>query len=864
MTNNVFASTIHTDTFDIDETIGEYPVSNFYNCEGQNPDDFKVTNTGTDFSAPNCIEYDIGQTEEHHINFTTNKQIEKISWAQRFDSILDNAVFNIRFRDSSGTDVYILKFEYDNPNYEFRNGNNDVLLGTISSPLLYSYFNVTFNSSTGLWFEYRRISDGLVQLNAEDTTIDGRSLSTVSSLFFEVLTTDSGEKIFIDNLEVTFSDAILGEEPPEYEFQFEVNLYDYATGNELLYVPVDYTGYVHLAYDYVRCTITSDLWSGDYFYSSNPKDNPLQFAVETTQGSYHRINFSWCFGEVEDETTYWQNYSLYNQIYSGQTFNVYLVDQDYGDDLGWFHCAGSKPVWCGLTPRLCTDKGLYDDGEQVLIRYQMPTFQELYDCPYVDGNEYYLWIYDRADLNPLTQRPDDGISAKKSVSLGVEGGQPHTITFSKSDYGTLSGGYDEYRIYLGAHIGGSFWTWGQTYWMKELDFTIFEGGFNPQGNFTSVSPDPAHIGQKFNITYEANNNGKITYKNLFDPDAEEKQLTSFSKPLSGSGYIASKSFSQFGSYWLTLYVEGHYGNMTEVDNYLLNVNTTNESYGNFGYNAEFLVCEPERAIAGYDHLKIHYKTMKDTEPTLITVTDPRNQRTTLSTTVTKGYGTFETFLEDTFPIGEWTITMYGNDTLNTTFYTVATENNWIMFAKNEYTTDDIFNIELKHDVKVKVKILYDDIEIGQDWFLEQDVLNFGVYEVPIQYARPQYIGLYTVELWQVNDFVEKKLLATDYCNVIMPIVDDDYTLSDDPDASIVQHPVLKLVAGLLIIMVLTILPLGAGRFIKDIPNFIYGAFMSFGLVVNVALSLWEFWTLIAIAMIMVLLIVFEYVKSKRQ
>jgi len=862
---NVSATVSYQDNFDIDETVGEYPVSSipsFYNWESVRDKAHLYVSDSIQYSGDNCVKHNLDSGFDYYLNFTTEKQVESFSILFRAETELDTGTFYWRLQDTSGNDVYLLEyFEVADIIY-FKNGHTDVTLGSFSATHtdIYHFLNFTVIDSNTLNITVKNVETGTNVVYTDDSTL--RSLANWDSIFCDI-TSSTNRLICYDNLKVDFSTDALGvdTELPELDATIRINVFDEKTGSPLALVSHNLVVAFPFGYDYAYCYLLSDLWSGDYLVNSEvmTEHNPIDIDVSFSPGSKHWIKIAYPVGFVDYETIIYQNYTINNDFYIGSVFNVNLRSGEYSEDMGWNNCERIAWSFCDFPslqsgePALCTDKSLYYTGEQVLARFRIPIFQELYECWQVDGDKYKIWIYDNDNrpfndhgVNALYTYPDTGYISSQM------GGQWQTFEFSPTN---ITGGWNDYTIYVGHSGGGIFDT---DYDLCKLGFTVVNGTFSPTGEITGITPNPAHIGQYINISWTANNNGYITIQNLLDPSGTEKQLTTFNR-FNGT-HTHNRQIFKFGAYRLRLFVYGQSSPVKQDYEPILYVNTTNQTLGEFGYGIEFLTVTPENAIAGYDNVHIDYNTLNET--TSFYVVDARGQTTSHSFLKNNGSGHMDFLLEPYDAVGQWTIMMMGNETLTTTFNVVAKENNWVSFKQNSYYVGTQFNLNLKHDVKVELEFFLDDNQIGNNivFLVGENEFNedYKVTNLGVSLTE----GEWKVNMWEVNRMVRRELLASDICNVIVrPIIITEIDLDIDSSKPFYENPIIGIIGGLLVIIVLSLFPLVLSRAGVTIPNFVFGVFISFGLVVNVIIGLWEFWTLMFILIMMVLLILYEQVRK---
>ena len=603
-----------------------------------------------------------------------------------------------------------------------------------------------------------------------------------------------------------------------------------------------------IPHENVRCTIYSDLWNGDY--NTNMDFGSGLITLENLSipqsGSWHYFNFSDIVGYVNGQYRLYTNSSNLLHVYPTQEFTIHISDSTYTSVT---YTNVKHDTTANEPCMLASDKRMYTQGESVNFQYKVPTAQQLSKIWYLPTSYYYLWIYDVDNLGWLFQATDGGLSAdnyayRSNYAISLDGVE-HYLQWNYdatevSGYKTVTGGIDQYKAYIGHRGGGLFGA--DIILVGKLEFFIEGGIFTANGNITSVSPVSPELGQKATITFDVNNNGYMTVRNLLAPQETEIILTSFAK-FTGSKQV-NYTFWDFGEYKLDLYVSDGI-NYTSVDSTTVSVTTTNGSYGGFGYNVEFLTVEPARAIAGFDTIFINYRSLNSNG--IILVNDSRGQQTPFSTQVGIKTGVLNISLPNYAEIGEWKITLKANSTLNTTFQVVAEENNWVEFGKNIFYPDEPFEIELKHDRKIEVVFYKDNVAYGSDWYLDTGLLPSGIYEVPRDKAFPE-IGDWKVEIWQVNNFIKIQKLAQDTCKVIQR--PSDVTLPEVSD-ELVDYlsnidPFFKSLIGLFVVLLCTFLPMLAiknvgemGINIKvDIPPTLYTVCAGIGAIVSFTLGLW--------------------------
>lgn len=589
--------------------------------------------------------------------------------------------------------------------------------------------------------------------------------------------------------------------------------------------------------------ISSDLWEGELALSGSLD---IEITGHTLgDGAYHWINLtqvivwrdgrSWAYNDL--------NYRL--QIYNRQTISLTVYMIDFADPTDDFpnYLEKSVPFYAFLG----TDKSFYDEGETVLIMYRCPTPSVLQNNGY-PSQDYYIWMYDDA-TQPWYYRTDGGVSSVNYDNIEnykcILDNQYHIVSIpygGSYGYHDVNGGLDKYNLYIG-HAGGGFpFGWFDTCIIADLELWVTDDTFEAHGNISNVNPNTPWLGQVINFTIDANNDGRMTWENINDPRGVENPIESFSK-FTGNKHI-NYQFWDYGQYLIRLYVN-EFDEEIEVDSTTLDITDKNGTYGIWGYGVEFLTSEPNRVIAGHDTVRITYRTLKTDGDTEIIIYDARNQRTQFSTTVNEGAGTLNISIPNYAEIGLWRVQMFGNDTLYTNFSVVADEYNYIEFARNDFYEGEAFEIKLKHNVRVEIVFYKDGVATGRDWLLEQGVNELGFYIVPLEIATPTE-GNWRIELWQVNDLIKQRLLASDVATVYVQASDDPSQNIDDGMGGLPHvSGATGWVLGGIVTIVFLLLPLGLvaglkskGNMTISVPPSIYALTGALGVVLSTLAGFW--------------------------
>lgn len=558
-----------------------------------------------------------------------------------------------------------------------------------------------------------------------------------------------------------------------------INLYDAQTREKLNLISGDFIGPIYTG---VRGDIYSSLTNNlQYcFYDGGDCSQygygwPIQLDLYFTPGSYNWLNISHYPNLVGvsggvSVTTYY-NYSTFMQFYDEQIYSIYLERIDSGVD--WFTNGKCVKDLYGEKYCLHTNKDLYNYGETIYIRYKLPKLPlKIGPSNRLDPRQIGIWGYN--DSCPwlfgdngqnavfMFGSPDNFWSY--TVPFGDQSqlifdGQYHVITLP--EYWPPK--YQYQLIEVGIFEQSAPILYDERY-LHDVYFTIAGDPFTASGNITSVSPSEPKIGQLTNITFDANNKGSLWFRIIGDPDNERYLLTDFqylNKPPGSNLYIERK-FYDFGVYILELDVyDGFY--QETVDTKLFWINATMETPGGAGYNVEFLETIPRYVVAGYDVVKVTYRTKKDN--TAILIRDPVGQITRYSTSVNTGVGVYNFTLPTYAEIGNWNITMNGTDTLYSGFNVIADENNYIDFTKEVFTVEESFSFVISHDKRVKLIFYKDNKSVGIPIFLEDFEFSNSLFTVSLNYVKPE-VGSYKVEMWQINNYIQIRKLAEDNCRVI--------------------------------------------------------------------------------------------------
>jgi len=225
------------------------------------------------------------------------------------------------------------------------------------------------------------------------------------------------------------------------------------------------------------------------------------------------------------------------------------------------------------------------------------------------------------------------------------------------------------------------------------------------------------------------------------------------------------------------------------------------------------------------------------------------------------------------PIGEWTITLYGQGTHVNYFYVISEEGNYIEFGQNVYYDEQYFNIILKHTHYVGITFFKDGVAQGETWRLlpSEHAEELTPIVVNPQYARASH-GNWRVEMWRLNEENIVKLLSADNCTV----VSRPTTPPGVPDSdlgSLVQNafpdPVIRTIIGLVLCLVITLLPYLVALKMKErhvtinIPTVIYAVCFGVGVAISYILGFFGFEILFFIVFLLISVMALMFLYGKR-
>lgn len=644
--------------------------------------------------------------------------------------------------------------------------------------------------------------------------------------------------LYFDDFDITLDD---GYSIPNYGSVY-FNFYDTSFDNPM--IGYNTNQYGPFALGTKLFSINSDLWTGDYNGNLNIVGSPDIINSTFTDGSYHWLNVS-CY-EVGGKI--YTNYSYKFQWFHGNTYNVVLYPNTF---TLWEN--EQTITENGLEFGVRTDKFSYQYQEQIRIQYKLPTVQQLTDKGY-SINSFHIKGYNQSffpDIIYLTKNTPFNCNIFSNTWVDAP-----SFLAVKPPTGLTRMTFMLYRNW--------WWFIDATRVSVQVSIYDYVTSFKPHGNITSVLPLNPVVGEETTINFNANNNGYIQIENLGTHSLVYNQ--SFLKPV-GNAYVYY-TFSGIGAYLIHLKVWNGVS-LHENDTYYLWVNSSGSEYEDWGYNTEYLTVEENRLIAGYDFLTVYYKSkINNTE---IRVKSPSGSYMPFGTTVSNiTSGTYKVKLPEWLQIGEYNITM------NTThgilweiFHIVADENNYAEFEINSYAINSSVSFYIRHNVRCKVIILKDGVPYGQDYFFDNNTVSEGYF--PLADTSFFTTGVWTLELWETNNQIPRKLMSSDTA-----LFYETKTSIDKIDTSILNSisfifdaPLCYFI-GVIIIVLLTISPLLLGLLIggnldlSSIPQFLYLVLAIVGFVLDILLGFFPPWSIFVLIMICVMIALILYLKGKGQ
>jgi hypothetical protein len=718
------------------------------------------------FGGVKAYDYTTSLNKDDYVNFTYNTSFH-ITWLNFTFTSKDMGASNpgslyryVKFMvddGAGGTDTYF-QFRYyqsttpNKPRFQYYNTSTGwttlTYVSTDQNDNSFSCYLHFISNDTYTFKWYHHNLDAWYYLN--NTLTNGVSADQYPRLLYIVSYTEFGWDAQVDDFRVSFGYPEVG--PGAGESTIYVKFVDPINGQYIDMFGYGYSGGVEDPFE-GRAFLETDFTPYGYKYSDH-WGYTLSITGTFTEGSYHYINFSGITVNYPDDVAVRMadKNSAY-QIYDQQTITINFVELE---SFHGYNNSKKKELRDGLEVEVRTDKREYESGENVLIQYRLPTHLQLENAGYTQSG-WQLWVYDDRDRFgwPVSfLETDAGASAAYKVVNLIYDNQFHSLSHT---FPVTTDSAVQYKIYIGQAY---FWAIDQFLLQDPLRFWVVPTGgtYTPDGNITSISPDPPRVGQTVSITINADNYGQLDYKRV--ESAEENRIQRFDKP-TGS-LVINTTFWEMGYYRISLKVSDGL-ELYEVNYTYVWVNDTGNASGGYGYNVEFLTAEPYRAIAGYDTVTIQYRTLVNN--TKLKVTDSRGQRTLYSTSLDAGYGTHKITLPNWANIGRWNVTMEANETLYTDFYVIADENNFAEFSRNVYYDTEQFDVYLRHDKPVILLFKHDGDPVGAEMYIDSSQQVNGLITIDKYYADLAP-GNWTLELYQSNDRIKKRLIAADYCTVL--------------------------------------------------------------------------------------------------
>ncbi|MCJ7572343.1 MAG: hypothetical protein MUO82_10805 [Candidatus Thermoplasmatota archaeon] len=581
----------------------------------------------------------------------------------------------------------------------------------------------------------------------------------------------------------------------------------------------------------------------------------VDFYIQSTGGQDFNVRINNVFSSFKAMKT-----TL--QLYQGQTYTIYIEPYNFVDGVQYTNCGGDDSTEGQIS--VCLSKTTYDYGETVRGRYTLPTGAWLNSHGWLRSGWYFAF-FNRDDYTWGFGRTNNWLYVNRiELTPSDFDGTRHTFEFEIKNYNQY--GYDQfYNDYEVAIINYKAGFWDYTTMFQHLIFYCTGSNFIPDGNITSVSPNPCNFGQEVTIAFTSNGVGdlKIKYPNgdLY-----------FSVPYGYSSgvHTISKTMSGLGSFSIELYTDSPFLNETvlPVDTETLVVNPLggNGTYGSYGYGLPYLYIPNYRVIAGFDTIQIYYRTYKNNS--ILKIISPRNETTYFSTTVSnQSDNVLNIPIPNYMQIGNWNVTFHcgdidgNNETLYTSFNVVNEEGNWVEFTKHIFTTNEMFSIYIKHTYRVSITFYKNNIAQGESLIFDVGISTGINYNIPLDIIMPS-IGNWRVEMWRINDRNIVKLLAEHECTVIyatpikgdggieisLPLIINGFIPSD-----------WQFVLGLIIIIFcfVIIAVIGKKLDVNNMPSLVYLISGIAGFIIDIKLELFDFWMTVIFAFTFTVLVIWN-------
>lgn len=475
-------------------------------------------------------------------------------------------------------------------------------------------------------------------------------------------------------------------------------------------------------------------------------------------GTWGEINFTDAFMNTGiGSYKFYGNYEIITPLIDGLIFNVFFSEQDVTDE---YTNGKSMDLGGGAYIELWTDKEHYGAGETIGIKYRLPRVTQLENAGF-DGFGWQIWVYNDNYRYLWVWETHGWQNADAYFTDLIYDNQYHYEYF---DAPVPTNGSNHYKLYVAKN--GDWW---DEYLIRNpIHCWVHPDSYTPTGNITAISPANPVLGQEVTITWNASNRGVLFYRKASDPPETLNSITMFQRGTANKQCI--HQFYEIGYYELVLQCRGMGQLLETVDRgFYFWVNGTGTQQGEYGYGIEYLIVEPYYAIAGNTTMSISYHTL--TNNTELEVNDSRGQKTFFGTLLSTNAGTHTFALPNWASIGRWNVTLYANQTLNSSFLVVAEENNHVEFTDHVFYNYDYqgkvhgeFSLWLRHDRPVWLIFKKNGIPEGRKIYLDADQQPNGRFDIPYTDVNPT-VGSWTVELWESNNLIKIRLLASDSCRV---------------------------------------------------------------------------------------------------
>lgn len=621
-----------------------------------------------------------------------------------------------------------------------------------------------------------------------------------------------------------------------------IKFYDKSNGDLLRFKGLDVAESLMFSYDFIDALLYST-YTTNGLRSSYQTNDYLTVNINFTEGTFITFkvmdfDFKNYRGREDGSYKMFKAMEYTIQAYEGQTYTFYLEPVGFIDGVIYNNSGNDKTsgsVECAINKRY------YDFGETIRLRYKLPSEQWLVENGYVRSSYYRLKIYNKDDyLFGYVRRNAFWEASRVYEYAGlIFDNTYHTLDIPIISYNAY--GFDDYYNDYEIVIEN----WDRDFLKKDtlldsLYFWVTGDEYIPNGTIYDIEPNPAYFGQSVTISWFSNGQGRIE---INYPSGD----TYFSVPYlySDGLHTIEKTMTGIGTFSVELYTYSILENTSypvDTDTLVVNPLGGNGTYGSYGFGLPYLYIPNYRVIAGYDTVQIYYRTYKNNS--ILKVLSPRGETTYFSTTVSnQSDNVLNIPIPNYMQIGEWNVTFLCGDingtstTLYSSFNVVNEENNWIEFTKHVYNTDEVFEVFIKHSYRVALTLYKDDVAQGETIIFNLGEYANAKYLIPLSVITPS-IGNWRVEMWRINDRNIVYELAEDECIVKQGTNKNKI----DIGFGIVIPPLIKIILGILIVVVMTILPmlisfaLSRGGTSINIPALVYVAFFFFGLVISVILD----------------------------